>query len=45
VACYGAVAGIGASLGALTSTLGMTALVYGIVRAADAGWTDPATGT
>jgi EmrB/QacA subfamily drug resistance transporter len=27
--------------GALTSTLGMVALVYGIVRAADAGWTDP----
>jgi EmrB/QacA subfamily drug resistance transporter len=29
--------------GALTSTLGMTALVYGIVRAADAGWSDPGT--
>lgn len=28
--------------GALTSTLGMTALVYGITRTADAGWTDPA---
>jgi EmrB/QacA subfamily drug resistance transporter len=29
--------------GALTSTLGMTALVYGIVRSADAGWRDPLT--
>jgi predicted MFS family arabinose efflux permease len=29
--------------GALTSTLGMTALVYGIVRAATAGWGDPLT--
>jgi EmrB/QacA subfamily drug resistance transporter len=29
--------------GALTSTLGMTALVYGIVRSADAGWSDPLT--
>ncbi|MFE4727761.1 MFS transporter [Microbacterium sp. NPDC056736] len=27
--------------GAVTSTLGMTALVYGITRTADAGWTDP----
>ena len=27
--------------GAATSTLGMTALVYGFVRAASAGWTDP----
>lgn len=26
--------------GALSSTLGMTALVYGLVRAADAGWAD-----
>jgi EmrB/QacA subfamily drug resistance transporter len=26
--------------GALTSTLGMTALVYGLVRAAEAGWSD-----
>ncbi|MFC6007849.1 MFS transporter [Angustibacter luteus] len=26
--------------GAITSTLGMTALVYGFVRAADAGWSD-----
>ncbi|CAN7254968.1 MFS transporter [Acidovorax sp. LjRoot117] len=26
--------------GALSSTLGMTALVYGLVRAADAGWSD-----
>jgi EmrB/QacA subfamily drug resistance transporter len=26
--------------GAITSTLGMTALVYGIVRAADFGWSD-----
>ena len=30
-------------LGALTSTLAMTSLVYGIVRSADTGWTDPAT--
>jgi len=29
--------------GALTSTLGMTALVYSIVRSADTGWTDPIT--
>jgi len=29
--------------GALSSTLGMTALVYGIVRSADAGWSDPVT--
>jgi EmrB/QacA subfamily drug resistance transporter len=29
--------------GGLSSTLGMTALVYGIVRAADAGWADPLT--
>jgi EmrB/QacA subfamily drug resistance transporter len=29
--------------GALTSTLGMSSLVYGFVRAAAAGWTDPAT--
>ena len=29
--------------GALSSTLGMTALVYGIVRSADAGWADPVT--
>jgi EmrB/QacA subfamily drug resistance transporter len=29
--------------GALSSTLGMTALVYGIVRSADAGWTDALT--
>jgi EmrB/QacA subfamily drug resistance transporter len=27
--------------GAATSTLGMTALVYGFVRAASAGWSDP----
>lgn len=27
--------------GALSSTLGMTALVYGLVRAAEAGWHDP----
>ncbi len=26
--------------GAITSTLGMTALVYGLVRAADVGWSD-----
>jgi len=32
-------------LGALSSTLGMGALVYGIVRAAEAGWTDPTTVT
>jgi EmrB/QacA subfamily drug resistance transporter len=30
-------------IGALSSTLGMTALVYGIVRSADAGWGDPYT--
>jgi EmrB/QacA subfamily drug resistance transporter len=29
--------------GALTSTLGMSALVYGIVRAADEGWRDTTT--
>src|SRR4051794_23758766 len=29
--------------GALASTLGMTALVFGIVRSADAGWGDPLT--
>jgi len=29
--------------GALSSILGMTALVYGIVRSADAGWSDPLT--
>ncbi len=29
--------------GALSSTLGMTALVYGIVRAASAGWSDAVT--
>jgi len=29
--------------GALSSTLGMTSLVYGFVRAADAGWTDGIT--
>ncbi|MGA5215580.1 MFS transporter [Streptomyces cinereoruber] len=29
--------------GALTSTLGMVALVYGFVRAADKGWRDPYT--
>jgi EmrB/QacA subfamily drug resistance transporter len=29
--------------GALTSTLGMTALVYGFVQAASAGWSDTAT--
>ncbi|MFL5862565.1 MAG: MFS transporter [Solirubrobacteraceae bacterium] len=29
--------------GALTSTLGITALVYGIVRSADAGWTSTVT--
>jgi EmrB/QacA subfamily drug resistance transporter len=29
--------------GALTSTIGMTALVYGIVRSADAGWSDRIT--
>jgi EmrB/QacA subfamily drug resistance transporter len=31
--------------GALTSTLGVSALVYGIVRSADTSWTDPATVT
>jgi EmrB/QacA subfamily drug resistance transporter len=31
--------------GAVTSTVGMTALVYGIVRAGDAGWGDPGTMT
>src|SRR4051794_31856693 len=29
--------------GAITSTIGMTALVFGIVHSADAGWTDPLT--
>jgi predicted MFS family arabinose efflux permease len=29
--------------GAVSSTLGMTALVYGIVRSADAGWSDALT--
>jgi EmrB/QacA subfamily drug resistance transporter len=29
--------------GALTSTLGMTSLVYGFVRASDAGWTERGT--
>src|SRR3954449_7947386 len=29
--------------GAVTSTLGMTALVFGIVHSADAGWGDPLT--
>ena len=29
--------------GSLTSTIGMTSLVYGIVHAASAGWTDPVT--
>jgi MFS family permease len=29
--------------GALSSTLGISALVYGIVRSADAGWRDPVT--
>ncbi|MCW2678185.1 MAG: major facilitator superfamily 1 [Modestobacter sp.] len=29
--------------GALSSTLGMIALVYGIVRSADTGWSDPLT--
>jgi EmrB/QacA subfamily drug resistance transporter len=31
------------ALGAVTSTLGMTALVFGIVRSADAGWGDALT--
>jgi EmrB/QacA subfamily drug resistance transporter len=30
-------------LGALTSTVGMTAIVYGIVRGAESGWTDALT--
>ncbi len=30
-------------LGALTSTLGMVALVYGFIRAAQEGWSDPIT--
>jgi EmrB/QacA subfamily drug resistance transporter len=30
-------------LGAMTSTIGMTGLVFGVVRAADAGWADPLT--
>ena len=30
-------------LGALSSTLGMSALVYGFIRTASAGWTDPLT--
>ncbi|MBN8939903.1 MAG: MFS transporter [Rhizobiales bacterium] len=29
--------------GALSSTIGMSALVYGVVRSADAGWSDPVT--
>jgi EmrB/QacA subfamily drug resistance transporter len=29
--------------GALTSTVGMTALVYGLVRSAESGWGDPVT--
>jgi EmrB/QacA subfamily drug resistance transporter len=29
--------------GAVSSTLGMTSLVYGVVRAAEQGWSDPAT--
>lgn len=29
--------------GALTSTLGMVALVHGVIRASDHGWADPAT--
>src|SRR5262249_56843077 len=29
--------------GAISSTLGMTALVYGLVRAAESGWGDPLT--
>src|SRR4029434_2823615 len=29
--------------GALTSTAGMTALVYGFIRAAQDGWSDPVT--
>ncbi|HYQ68695.1 MFS transporter [Actinophytocola sp.] len=29
--------------GALSASLGMTALVYGFVRAAESGWTDPMT--
>ena len=29
--------------GALTSTAGMTALVYGFIRAAQEGWSDPGT--
>ena len=31
------------SAGALTSTAGMTALVYGFIRAAQEGWSDPGT--
>jgi EmrB/QacA subfamily drug resistance transporter len=31
------------AIGAATSTLGMTALVFGIVRSADAGWSDGLT--
>jgi MFS family permease len=30
-------------IGAMSSTLGMTSLVYGIVRSATAGWSDPFT--
>jgi len=30
-------------LGAATSTIGMSALVYGFIRAAEAGWDDPET--
>jgi predicted MFS family arabinose efflux permease len=32
-------------MGALSSAVGMTALVYGLVRSAEAGWRDPLTGT
>jgi EmrB/QacA subfamily drug resistance transporter len=31
------------TLGALTSTLGVGSLVYGFIRAADRGWSDPGT--
>jgi len=30
-------------IGALLSTLGMTGVVFGLVRAAEVGWTDPVT--
>lgn len=30
-------------IGAVTSTFGMSALVYGLIRSAEDGWTDPAT--